>query len=225
MVNDDGVAKLDFLARIRDVLAQQHEVLGFVIPRENRTGCGGYLRISERIPYEAKTYDDSFCGYVVDGYSAECVYLATELYKGRFDCFVAVNVGNNLGTDIFNSSTVLSVVQGYWLGYPGLAVSVDRESKDFAEGHILEAMQEVEKTRGVFSLNFPRKLMGSKLVRTQLGAVTRDTKVHLTDTDFEITDNEEFYHFANGTDTCAYLDGLASLTDLRRVFGGGRRSV
>lgn len=69
--------------------------------------------------------------YAVDGTPADCVYVAvTQFASRRPDLVVSgINNGYNLGTDVLYSGTVAAAAEGVVLGFPGIALSMDRDGK------------------------------------------------------------------------------------------------
>lgn len=226
LLNDDGKEGIPDLVRVKKIIEsdlrggiEKHEIVGAVIPRSNTTGHGGFLRVGEDInvlPFHSKEIPNM---YTIDGYSAECVYYASAAFE--FDAFVSVNYGNNIGVDIFNSSTVMGIVQGFWLGYPGLAVSLSKSR--FLDGQILlNVLDLVEETRKAYSLNFPEEPCDRISVNSRLGIVPRITETVMNPkySTFKIVDHPSDDLPSAYTDAFALSKGRVVLTDLTHTFGG-----
>lgn len=63
--------------------------------------------------------------YSVNGTPTDCVHLGLGLYACDPDMVISgVNAGANLGDDVLYSGTVAAAMEGRFLGYPALAVSL-----------------------------------------------------------------------------------------------------
>lgn len=118
--NDDGVyapglrALANELSTIADI-----EVMA---PDRNRSGASNSLTLSS--PINVKQLDNGH--YSVEGTPTDCVHLAlTGFFDTVCDIVVSgINDGANLGDDILYSGTVAAAVEGRYLGYPAIAVSM-----------------------------------------------------------------------------------------------------
>ncbi len=123
--NDDGyfAPGLRYLARH---LAKTAEVV-VVAPERDRSGASNSLTL--RRPLRVHRADNGF--FYVDGTPTDCVHLAiTGLMEHREpDMVIAgINHGANLGDDVVYSGTVAAAMEGRFLGFPALAVSLAGES-------------------------------------------------------------------------------------------------
>ncbi len=117
--NDDG-----YRARGLTVLAAELSRLGPVVivaPERNRSGASNSLTLDN--PIRATRIDG---GYFVDGTPTDCVHLAlTGLLEEQPDVVVSgINAGANLGDDVLYSGTVAAAMEGRYLGFPAIAVSL-----------------------------------------------------------------------------------------------------
>jgi 5'-nucleotidase len=63
--------------------------------------------------------------YSVNGTPTDCVHLGLELYATDPDIVISgINAGANMGDDVLYSGTVAAAMEGRFLGYPSLAVSL-----------------------------------------------------------------------------------------------------
>jgi 5'-nucleotidase len=118
--NDDGYrAKgLTCLVRALSSIAQ----VSVVAPDRDRSGASNSLTLER--PLRATIGDN---GYIsVDGTPTDCVHLAiTGLLDTEPDMVVSgINAGSNLGDDVIYSGTVAAAMEGRFLGYPALAISL-----------------------------------------------------------------------------------------------------
>ncbi len=118
--NDDGIE-----ARGIRVLAESMSRLGavtIVAPDKNRSGASNSLTLDA--PIRIKEINDNV--YRVSGTPTDCVHIAlTGLLDGDPDIVVSgINAGANLGDDVIYSGTVAAAMEGRFLGYPAVALSL-----------------------------------------------------------------------------------------------------
>jgi 5'-nucleotidase len=122
--NDDG-----YQAQGIRVLAGALQDLGevtLVAPDRDRSGASNSLTLDN--PIRATVMEDGV--YRVDGTPTDCVHLGiTGLLDQEPDMVVAgINAGANLGDDVLYSGTVAAAVEGRFLGFPAIAVSLVGEN-------------------------------------------------------------------------------------------------
>lgn len=118
--NDDGIE-----AKGIRVLAECMRALGdvtIVAPDKNRSGASNSLTLDGPIKIKEIKQKE----YRVTGTPTDCVHLAlTGLLEGDPDIVVSgINAGANLGDDVIYSGTVAAAMEGRFLGYPAVAVSL-----------------------------------------------------------------------------------------------------
>lgn len=123
--NDDGIE-----ARGIRVLAESMRGLGgvtIVAPDKNRSGASNSLTLDA--PIRIKEIDDGV--FRVSGTPTDCVHIAlTGLLDGDPDIVVSgINAGANLGDDVIYSGTVAAAMEGRFLGYPAVALSLVLEDR------------------------------------------------------------------------------------------------
>lgn len=93
-----------------------------VAPERDRSGASNSLTLD--LPIRARTMENGFIR--VDGTPTDCVHLAiTGLLAEEPDMVIAgINAGGNLGDDVLYSGTVAAAMEGRFLGYPAMAVSL-----------------------------------------------------------------------------------------------------
>ena len=124
--NDDGyfapglICLAEHLAKIADVTV--------VAPERDRSGASNSLTLDR--PLKPRRAANGF--YYVDGTPTDCVHLAvTGMLDQQPDMIVSgVNSGANMGDDTIYSGTVAAATEGFLLGIPSIAVSL--EGKEFA---------------------------------------------------------------------------------------------
>lgn len=118
--NDDGVDA----PGIR-ILAERLRAVGEVIvvaPDRDRSGASNSLTLST--PLRASLMENGF--YRVAGTPTDCVHLALSgLLENEPDIVVSgINNSANLGDDVIYSGTVSAAMEGRFLGFPAIAVSL-----------------------------------------------------------------------------------------------------
>jgi 5'-nucleotidase len=118
--NDDG-----YQARGIQVLAGALSAVAnvtVVAPERDRSGASNSLTLDA--PIRARRADNGYT--CVDGTPTDCVHLAiTGLLETEPDMVVAgINAGANMGDDVLYSGTVAAAMEGRFLGFPALAVSL-----------------------------------------------------------------------------------------------------
>ena len=118
--NDDGY-RAPGLAALAAAMAQLGTVT-VVAPDRNRSGASNSLTLDR--PIRAVLGDNGYT--FVDGTPTDCVHLAiTGLLDKEPDIVVSgINAGANLGDDVLYSGTVAAAMEGRFLGFPAIAVSL-----------------------------------------------------------------------------------------------------
>jgi len=118
--NDDGYQArgLQALASALADMATIH----VVAPERDRSGASNSLTLDS--PLRARTGSNGYT--FVDGTPTDCVHLAiTGLLQQEPDMVVAgINAGANMGDDVLYSGTVAAAMEGRFLGFPAIAVSL-----------------------------------------------------------------------------------------------------
>ena len=118
--NDDGIEAPGI-----QVLADSMRGLGgvtIVAPDKNRSGASNSLTLDA--PIRIKEIETGV--YRVSGTPTDCVHVAlTGLLDEDPDIVVSgINAGANLGDDVIYSGTVAAAMEGRFLGYPAVALSL-----------------------------------------------------------------------------------------------------
>lgn len=129
-----------------------------VAPDRDRSGASHSLTL--RRPLRAQRADNGY--FYVDGTPSDCVHLAiTELMSSEPDMVISgINRGSNLGDDVLYSGTVAAAMEGRWLGYPALAVSlVGSEPKHYSTAAevVLQMIKNMQgkPTESILNINVP----------------------------------------------------------------------
>lgn len=127
--NDDGYLApgLICLAEVLQDVAQ----VTVVAPDRDRSGASNSLTLAR--PIRVTQAERGFLR--VDGTPTDCVHLAiTGLLDYEPDMVVSgINAGANLGDDVIYSGTVAAAMEGRFLGFPALAVSLASHEQRYYE--------------------------------------------------------------------------------------------
>lgn len=161
--NDDGV-----YAPGLNALAKELKSIGDIdvmAPDRNRSAASNSLTLSR--PLTVKQLENQF--YSVEGTPTDCVHLAlTGFLKPRADMVVSgINDGANLGDDTLYSGTVAAAMEGRYLGFPAIAVSmVGQNIQHYETGaivtrHLIKRMQtEHLPAQTILNVNVPDLPLG-----------------------------------------------------------------
>lgn len=118
--NDDGVHAfgLSILAETLSSFATIH----VMAPDRDRSGASNSLTLD--LPLRIQTLPNGF--HSVNGTPTDCVHIAiTGFLSETLDMVVSgINAGANLGDDVLYSGTVAAAMEGRFLGYPAIAISL-----------------------------------------------------------------------------------------------------
>ena len=134
VTNDDGIFAQGLCRLVKELRNIAQVVV--VAPDREQSAIGTAvtlhqpLRIQKVRPVvpEVETYS-------VEGTPADSVILALDkLVKNKVDLVISgINLGPNLGDDVFISGTVGAALQGYLHGFPAIAISVDAADSPYLD--------------------------------------------------------------------------------------------
>jgi 5'-nucleotidase len=117
--NDDGFMAIG-INRLREALLTVGNVIT-VAPDQDCSGASHSLTL--RNPLRLSEHGAQV--YSVNGTPTDCVHLGLGLYATDPDIVISgINAGANMGDDVLYSGTVAAAMEGRFLGYPSLAVSL-----------------------------------------------------------------------------------------------------
>ncbi len=124
--NDDGYQARGLRDLVRMLSA--HGDVAVVAPDRDRSGASNSLTLDR--PLRVQRDDNGY--YYVNGTPTDCVHLAiTGLLERQPDMVIAgINGGPNLGDDVLYSGTVAAAMEGRFLGFPAVAVSLAGENPE-----------------------------------------------------------------------------------------------
>lgn len=225
VTNDDGIHS-PALAALKQVLRAFGEVT-IIAPDRNQSATSHSLTLHR--PLRIHPHGDSV--YSVDGTPTDCVLIAFHgMLTEKPDLVVSgINLGPNMGEDVFYSGTVAAAIEGSLQGVPALAASlVARGEPDFREpaeivAHVIaQVLARGIPDRWLLNLNLPHRpraeMTGLEL--TRLGSrVYEDTLVRKVDPRgkdyFWIGGEDPVWKPDPGTDYHAVHAGRVSLTPMQ----------
>lgn len=137
--NDDGFLA-DGINCLRHALQPAHHIIT-VAPDRDRSGVSNALTLDR--PLRVTKRGDDF--YSINGTPTDCVHLAVtgDLFPHTPDVVISgINHGPNLGDDVLYSGTVAAAMEGRFLGYPALAVSINSHHPQYLDS-AAQAIQHV----------------------------------------------------------------------------------
>jgi len=118
--NDDGYLAPGLVCVVDKL--KPHADVNVVVPDRDRSGASNSLTLDN--PLRAVRGDNGFIR--VNGTPTDCVHLAiTGLLGQEPDMVISgINAGANMGDDVLYSGTVAAAMEGRFLGFPAIAVSL-----------------------------------------------------------------------------------------------------
>jgi 5'-nucleotidase len=163
VTNDDGIFSPGLTA-LASVAARMGEVV-VVAPDVEQSAMSHAITIRRPLSY-SKTNLDSFEAYRVNGTPADCVALGLYRWKGADLVVSGINLGSNLGNEVWHSGTVAAAKQAALHGVRAAAFSLqlDGEDPDFGAidpyvERVLRQLLEEDKPRLV-NVNLPQQPHG-----------------------------------------------------------------
>ena len=119
--NDDGIFSPGLIA-LAEVAAQFGEVMIFA-PDFEQSAVSHAITIQRPLQYHRVKMVRGFEAYRVNGTPADCVAIGLFHWGGADLVLSGINLGSNLGSDIWHSGTVAAAKQGVLLGVQAVAFS------------------------------------------------------------------------------------------------------
>jgi 5'-nucleotidase len=126
--NDDGVFSPGLIA-LAEVACQFGQVVIFA-PDFEQSAVGHAITIRRPLQVHRVGMMDSFEMYRVNGTPADCVAMGLYHLGGADLVLSGINIGSNLGSDIWHSGTVAAAKQGVILGVQAIAFSQEVNGED-----------------------------------------------------------------------------------------------
>lgn len=169
--NDDGVYAPGLTMLYHSLL--EIGSVKVVAPDRDRSGASNSLTLIK--PIRARELENGFIS--VDGTPADCVYLGLRglLSEQPKMILSGINSGENLGDDILYSGTVAAAMEGRFLGFPAVAISLAGDHEHYATaGRVVqELVRQLMKsplpTDTILNVNVPNlpydEIQGYKVTR------------------------------------------------------------
>jgi 5'-nucleotidase len=119
--NDDGVFSPGLIA-LAEVASQFGDVVIFA-PDFEQSAVGHAITIQRPLQYHRVKMIKGFETYWVNGTPADCVAMGLYHLGGADLVLTGINLGSNLGSDVWHSGTVAAAKQGVFLGVKAIAFS------------------------------------------------------------------------------------------------------
>jgi 5'-nucleotidase len=119
--NDDGIFSPGLIA-LAEVASQFGDVMIFA-PDFEQSAVGHAITIMRPLQYHRVKMLKGFEAYRVNGTPADCVAMGLYHWGGADLVLSGINLGSNMGSDIWHSGTVAAAKQGVLLGVPAVAFS------------------------------------------------------------------------------------------------------
>lgn len=124
---------------MREALGQVGNVIT-VAPDQDCSGASNSLTL--RNPLRLTRQGENF--YSVNGTPTDCVHLGLGLYASDPDMVISgINAGANMGDDVLYSGTVAAAMEGRFLGFPAVAVSLASMTRQASVQHYDTAVRVV----------------------------------------------------------------------------------
>jgi len=219
--NDDGIFSPGLIA-LAEVASQFGDVMIFA-PDFEQSAMGGAITIQRPLQYHRVKLLKGFEAYRVNGTPADCVAMGLFHWDGADLVLSGINLGSNLGNDIWHSGTVAAAKEAVLLGVQAVAFSQeingDEPTYEKQKPYIAEIIQTL--TIGdqpkLVNVNLPKEPVGIRWthqsVRSYNGKVVPSQdpqgRKHYWFSAIPLTAPDE------NSDRWAVDNGLISLTPLR----------
>ena len=126
LTNDDGIFAPGLAAMYKQLVKIGNVTVA--APANSQSGASHSITYKQPLVCNKVDVNGQFTGYSVQGSPADCVKLALmELLEEKVDLLVSgINNGANVGINVLYSGTVAAAAEGALLGFPAVAVSMER---------------------------------------------------------------------------------------------------
>lgn len=134
VTNDDGIDSEGIWVLVREL--RKIAEITVVVPDHERSAIGTAVSLFRPVHVEkAIPLIEGVVAYTIDGTPSDCVILAMgKLIDSKVDLVISgINIGLNVGEDVYISGTVGGALQGYFRGCSALAVSAPRFGRNGCE--------------------------------------------------------------------------------------------
>jgi len=228
VTNDDGISAESLWALVREL--KKISRVSVVAPDGERSAIGTAVTLFEPLhAEEVRSPVPGVTAYAVDGSPSDCVILAMgKLISGKIDLVVSgINLGSNVGEDVYISGTVGSALQGYFRGSSAMAVSAPRTSVSGQETAARAAALLAERltapprpARIFLNVNTP-DLPPDEITEVRITRLARTSHINTVEEDglsqqkkYQLVRQQIVESAIKGTDMYAIKHGIISITPL-----------
>lgn len=124
VTNDDGIYAQGLWSLVEELQKVGQVIV--VAPDREQSGIGAAVTLHQPLRVnQIKSLVSGVEAYSVEGTPADSVILALSTITKEIDLVISgINAGSNMGDDILISGTVGAALQGYFRGFPAIALSV-----------------------------------------------------------------------------------------------------
>ncbi|HWQ82931.1 MAG TPA: 5'/3'-nucleotidase SurE [Anaerolineales bacterium] len=173
VTNDDGIFSPGLVALARAAI--HFGQVRVVAPDGEQSAMGHAITIQRPLQYH-RVHLDSLDAYRVNGTPADCVALGLYRWEGADLVLSGINLGSNLGHDVWHSGTVGAAKQAVLLGIQAAAFSLalDEEEPEFEPllpyvEQVIHTLLEDQRPKLV-NVNLPQNPRGIRWVRQSVRA-------------------------------------------------------
>jgi 5'-nucleotidase len=162
--NDDGVFSPGLTA-LAEVASEFGDVVIFS-PDIEQSAVGHAITINRPLQYHHVKLIQGFEAYRVNGTPADCVAMGLYHLGGADLVLSGINLGSNMGSDIWHSGTIAAAKQGVFLGIQAIAFSQvingEEPSYDKQKPYISEVIKMLTKNEHpkLVNVNLPKDPVG-----------------------------------------------------------------
>lgn len=174
--NDDGIFSPGLIA-LAEVASKFGEVVIFA-PDFEQSAVGHAITIQRPLQYHRVRMMENFEAYRVNGTPADCVAMGLYHLGGADLVLSGINVGSNLGNDVWHSGTVAAAKEGVLLGVQGIAFSqvINGEEPNYEKqkpyiAKIIQMLTGGDQPKLV-NVNFPKEPTGIRWTHQSVRAYT-----------------------------------------------------
>ena len=221
--NDDGYLA-EGINVLKKILSKKHQVIIFA-PSENKSASSSSLTIDK--PLKPIKISESI--YTINGTPSDSTHFALcGFFKEEFDLVIAgINFGPNMGDDVIYSGTVAAAIEGRFVGFPSIAISLaswDGKNFDTAAKVAEVVVDSVEfselSSNTVLNINVPdipfNEIKGFKTTRLGKRHKSENIIQDKKDTSlYWIGENGKEAENGPGTDFYAIRNNYVSITPLQ----------
>lgn len=227
LTNDDGV-DAPGLQALRGVLNKDSDIRVFIVAPVGQRSASSH-NINIHSPIKLMHLDENV--YSIDGSPADCVRIGLNYIKEKIDLVVSgINLGENMGVDIFYSGTVAAAREAVINGLPGIASSHITSNDSYIDfsyaaaithGIVKRVLEKPIPEGVLLNVNVPN-LSNTKIKGTKYTKLGKRVYYDRLEHDGKTKDNRSFfirgenpsYKSLDGSDFNAIKDGYISVTPL-----------